>query len=98
MNMQNLMAQAQKIQRDIQKKKEELDKTEYEGNSEWVKVVLLGDKTIKSIKITKDSLPDAEDVEMLQDMIKIAFDDACKKVDKDYEDKMGMYANMGGLM
>ena len=38
MNMQNLMAQAQKMQRDITKKKEELDNSTFEGVSEWVKV------------------------------------------------------------
>ena len=39
MNMQNLMAQAQKMQRDITAKKDELEKTEFTGKSEWVEVV-----------------------------------------------------------
>ena len=36
MNMQNLMAQAQKMQRDIENKKKELDSMEFVGHSEWV--------------------------------------------------------------
>ena len=38
MNMQNLMAQAQKIQREITQKKEELEKMEFTGKSEWVEI------------------------------------------------------------
>ena len=44
MNMQNLMAQAQKMQRDITKKKEEIDNSTFEGDSEWVKVEINGKK------------------------------------------------------
>ncbi len=98
MNMQSLMAQAQKIQRDISKKKEELDKAEFEGKSEWVNIVLYGNKTIKSIRVLREELTDKDDIEMLQDMLKIAFDDAIKQIDSEYERVMGPYANMGGLM
>ena len=38
MNIQNLMAQAQKMQKDITKKKEEIDNSTFEGTSEWVTV------------------------------------------------------------
>lgn len=46
MNMQNLMAQAQRMQRDIQKKQEEINNTEFEGKSEGFTVVLNGKKTL----------------------------------------------------
>ena len=41
-----MMAQAQRMQRDITKKKEEIDKTEFSGKSEWIDVVFTGDKKL----------------------------------------------------
>ncbi len=98
MNMQSLMAQAQKLQRDITKKKEEIEKTEFEGKSEWVEVVFTGDRKLKSFKVLKDNIVDQDDIEMLQDMSKIAIDNALNKIDKEYTEKMGMYSSMNGLM
>ncbi len=97
MNMQNLMAQAQKMQRDITKKKEEIDNSQFEGTSEWVKVVLNGKKELESIKITYDQPIENDDKEVLEDMIKIALKEACAKVDKEIEEKMGSYGSLGGL-
>ena len=42
MNMQNIMAQAQKMQRDLQKKKDELNQQLFPGKSDWVEVVFNG--------------------------------------------------------
>ena len=97
MNMQNLMAQAQKMQRDITKKKEEIDNSQFEGTSEWVKVVLNGKKELESIKITYDQPIENDDKEVLEDMIKIALKEACAKVDQEIEEKMGSYGSLGGL-
>ena len=98
MNMNNLMAQAQKMQKDLEKKQQEIQNSEYEGTSQLVDVVLYGTKKIKSIKIKAESL-DPEDVEILEDMIKIAVNDAITKIEKDTESKMGMYGKaLGGLM
>ena len=92
MNMQALMQQAQRMQKDLQKKQSELEEMEFEGTSEWVSVVLSGKKELKKINIKKTSL-DEDDVEMLEDMIQIAFKDAVSKVDNAYDDKLGMYGN-----
>lgn len=98
MNMQNLMAQAQKMQRDIAKKKEELDNTIFKGSSEWVELEINGKKELQSLKITYEEPIDAEDKEALEDMIKIAFNKAIAEVDKETEKKMGSYgAGLGGL-
>ncbi len=97
MNMQNLMAQAQKMQRDITKKKEELDNSTFEGASEWVKVTLNGKKELQTIKINYEGTIEQDDKEALEDMIKIAMKDATSKVDKAYEEKMGAYGSLGGL-
>ena len=96
MNMQQIMQQAQRMQRDITKKKEEIDKMEFLGKSEWVEIVFNGKREIKSFKILKDEI-DGDDKEMLDDMIMIAIKDAFSKIDKESESKLGSYASMSGL-
>lgn len=96
MNMQQIMQQAQRMQRDITKKKEEIDKMEFFGKSEWVEIVFNGKREIKSFKILKDEI-DVDDKEMLEDMIMIAIKDAFSKIDKESESKLGSYASMSGL-
>lgn len=99
MNMQALMAQAQKMQRDITKKKEEIDNMEFDGNSELVDVKMSGRKEILSVKIKSNGTLDSDDVEALEDMIKIAVNDAIAKIDKETEKQLGSYnaSGLGGL-
>lgn len=97
MNMQNLMAQAQKMQRDITKKKEEIDNTIFKGDSEWVSVEINGKKELQNIKIKYEGELTEDNKEALEDMIKIAMKKATEAVDKEIEDKMGSYASLGGL-
>lgn len=98
MNMNNIMAQAQKMQKDIEKKQEEINNSEYTGTSQLVDIVLYGSKKIKTLTIKNKENLEAEDLEMLEDMIKIAFNDAVSKIEADIEAKLGMYAKLGGLM
>lgn len=100
MNIQNLMREAQKMQKDLQKTQKELENTEYEGSSSLVKMVLNGNKEIKSIKIDfEDTLSGEEDMEMLEDMIMVAFNEASHKVDEDKNKKLGKYGSgLSGLM
>ena len=84
MNIQSLMREAQKMQKDLQKTQSELSSTTYEGSSSCVKVVLNGNKDIVSVKIDSNDF-DSEDIELLEDMIMMAFKDASKKVDSDKE-------------
>ena len=96
MNMQQIMQQAQRMQRDITKKKEEIDGMEFLGKSEWVEIVFNAKREIKSFKILKDII-DEDDKEMLEDMIMLAIKDAFSKIDKETESKLGSYASMSGL-
>ncbi|MBR5662096.1 MAG: YbaB/EbfC family nucleoid-associated protein [Bacilli bacterium] len=96
MNMQALMAQAQKMQRDITKKKEEIDNMEFDGNSELVDVKMSGKKEILSVNIKCEGSLDSDDVEALEDMIKIAVNDVINKINKETEKQLGSY-NAGGL-
>ena len=98
MNLQSMMAQAQKMQRDITNKKAKIDATDFEGKSEWVEVVFKGDKKLKSFKIIKEGSIDEDDKEILEDMINIAITDAFSKIDKEVEKELGAYSQgMGGL-
>ena len=98
MNMQTIMAQAQKMQREITKKQEEIYASSFEGNSEWVKVVLNGKKEVIKIEIIYQGDIN-KDREMLADMITIAINDAIKKIEKEIENKLGSYSKqLGGLM
>ena len=99
MNIQNLMREAQKMQQDLQKTQEDLTKTEYEGNSSLVTVILNGNKDVKSVKLSLDDDFSKDDVEILEDMLVVAFRDASKKVDADKEKKLGKYGQgLSGLM
>ena len=97
MNIQAMMKQAQALQKDMLKIKDEIDKTEFTGESSLVKVTVKGTKEVVKVEInTEDSL-DKDEVEMLQDMIMIAINDANKKVDATLEKKMGKFGNIPGL-
>ena len=99
MNIQSLMREAQKMQKNLQKTQEELLNSKYEGTSSLVTVILNGNKDILSIKINSDESLEREDIEMLEDMIMVAFKEAAKKVDLDKEKKLGKYGQgLAGLM
>ena len=82
-NMQQLMKQAQKMQEDMEKAKEELNSTEFVAKSGggMVEVVMTGDKKLKYLSI-KQEIVDPDDVEMLQDLIIAAINDATSQIEK----------------
>lgn len=97
MNIQAMMKQAQALQKDMLKTKKEIDEKEFVGESSLVKITLLGTKEVKSVKIDSSSDLEKDDIEMLEDMIMVAFNDATKKIDEETEKKMGKFANIPGL-
>lgn len=98
MNIQNIMAQAQKMQKEITKKQEEIYAMTFIGKSEWVDVYMNGKKMVTKIEIKYDGDINGEK-EMLADMIIIAINDAHKQIDKEIEQKLGVYSKqLGGLM
>ena len=97
MNMQQIMQQAQRMQRNITKKKNEIDSMEFIGKSEWVEIIFNGKREIKSFKILKSGVIDEDDKEMLEDMIMLAIKDAFSKIDKETENKLGQFSSMSGL-
>ena len=94
MNIQNIMAQAKKMQSDLQKINKEIEDTIFEGSNGLVHVEMNGKR-----QITKVVLDDVEDKEMLEDMILLAVNDAVAKIEKVRDQKLGKYTNgMGGLL
>lgn len=96
MNMQAMLRQAQQMQKEMLKAKEEIDNAEFVGESSFVKVTLKGDKTVKQVEIDAESL-DKDDIEALEDMIVVAVNDANKKIDAETQKKMGKFGNIPGL-
>lgn len=97
MNMQNLMAQAQRMQRDIMKKKEEVEKQSFTGKSELVEITMNGNKVVTEVIIKNEDLT-KDDIEVLQDMIMIATNNAIKNVDQAMEKAMSRYGSaLNGL-
>lgn len=86
MNMQALMQQAQKMQKEMQKKQAELEAQTFDVTSAGgaIKIKIKGSRQIESIEIDKDAI-DPEEKEMLEDMIKIAINEAISVVDQAFD-------------
>ncbi|MFP6572708.1 MAG: YbaB/EbfC family nucleoid-associated protein [Vicinamibacterales bacterium] len=93
MNIQQMMKQAQEMQDRLQR---ELAETEVEATAGggMVTVVMTGVKQLRSVTIDPEVVS-KDDVEMLQDLIVAAINDAQRKVDDEVSGKMG--GKMGGL-
>ncbi|WP_134702238.1 YbaB/EbfC family nucleoid-associated protein [Ammoniphilus sp. YIM 78166] len=89
-NMNNMMKQVKKMQEQMMKAQEELKEKTLEGTASGgvVTVIVNGHKEVKEIKI-KPEVVDPEDVEMLQDLLLVAINDAMKKVDEINSKEMG---------
>ena len=98
-NMGNLMKQAQKMQKDMAKAQEELqDKTvEATAGGGAITVVATGKKEIKEITI-KPEVVDPDDIEMLQDLILAAVNEALRQADEMANEQMGkITGGLGGM-
>lgn len=97
MNIQAMMKQAQKLQKDMMDAKNAIDKMEFETETSFLKMKATGDRRVTEVKINVDSL-DKDDIEMLEDMILVSYNDLLKQIDKVTDDKMGKYTKgMPGL-
>lgn len=80
MNMQQMVMQAQKMQRELKKAKDELAKQEFTvSKGGAITVVMMGDKTIKSISIDDDAF-DVDNKEMVEEMIALAINELFEKI------------------
>lgn len=92
----NMLKQIQKMQDDMASKQAELEDMEFEtaAGGGAVKVKITGKKEIKSIDIDKDAV-DPDDIEMLEDMLCAAINEAIKKVEDTTAEEMSKIT--GGL-
>ena len=99
-NMQQLMRQAQKMQEQMQKAQEALDEQVYEASAGggMVSCKVSGKRELLELTIKPEAV-DPDDVEMLQDMILAAVNEALRAGEKNREETMGKLApaGMGGL-
>lgn len=94
--MQNLMKQAQKMQQEMAKAQEELAETEVVGSAGngLVSVTVNGKNEFLGISIKPEAV-DTDDMEMLEDLITAAMNDAKEKAAALSEEKLGAYSKMG---
>ena len=96
MNMQNLMAQAKKIQKELESVTKEIESTTFIGENEFVKVEMTGDYSVKKVSILNTEV--CSDKEMLEDMIILATNSVLDKIKIEKNNKLGKYTGgMGGL-
>jgi DNA-binding YbaB/EbfC family protein len=96
MNPRQLQQMAQQMQRQMQKIQEELAATEIEGSAGGgaITVKMNGHRELQSITISPEVV-DPEDIELLQDLLMVAFSDASKRAQQLAEQRMGPL--MGGM-
>ena len=99
-NMQQLMRQAQKMQEQMQKAQDELDEKVYEASAGggMVSCKVSGKREVLELTIKPEAV-DPDDVEMLQDLILAAVNEALRAGEKNREETLGKMApaGMGGL-
>jgi DNA-binding YbaB/EbfC family protein len=93
MNIKQLMKQAQQMQEQMQRKVSEI-KVEGTAGGGMVKATMGGNKELLSITIDKEAV-DPNDVDMLQDLVLAAVNEAVRKVDEEMQSQMG--AMTGGM-
>ena len=95
-NMNNLMKQAQRMQRQMEEKSKEFEEKEWEATAGGgaVTVRVSGKKEVVSVKI-KEEVVDPEDIEMLEDLIVAAVNEALRKMEE--ENSAMMQQLTGGL-
>ncbi len=90
MNMQAMMQQAQKLQKEIANIKQEIEEKSYYISKEMFKIEASGKKRIKKIEINKKDLHE-DDIEILGDMILLAINELFDSIDKELDQKMSKF-------
>lgn len=96
MNIQAMMAQAKKLQKDIEKATKEIEETTFKYENENVLIECMGDNKIKKIELKNSDILD--DKEMVEDIIVVGINDVLKQIADTKNKKLGKYTNgLGGL-
>ena len=98
-NMNNLMKQAQKMQRQMEEATKELEETEVSASAGGgaVEVTVSGKKEVVKVKL-KEEVVDPDDIEMLEDLIMAATNEALRKIEEISSNSMSkITGGLGGL-
>ena len=98
-NMNNLMKQAQKMQKQMEETTKELEEKEYSASAGGgaVSVSVSGKKEILSVKLSEEVV-DPDDIEMLQDLIVAAVNEALRKSEEESQAAMSkLTGGLGGM-
>lgn len=97
-DMQGMMKKMQKMQKDMESAQATLNVKEFTGtaNSDLVTVTFTGDKKCKNVSI-KEEIVDPEDIEIIEDLVLLAVNDALEKIDSETAEVMGKYSKGMGL-
>lgn len=96
MNMNQILKQAQAMQKDMMKTQEEVGKMTFTSTKDLVTVEVNGNRKVTKVTLSKDI--DIDDIEMLEDMILLATNDALAQAEAEMEKKLGKYSKgMPGL-
>ena len=99
MNMNNMMTQVQKMQKQMEEQQKALEEAEFSATAGGgaVAVTVSGKKVLTKVTLDPDAV-DPDDVEMLEDLIMVAVNDAMKQVDEANSSSMArMTGGMGGF-
>ena len=96
MNIQAMMQQARKLQKDLEKTTQEIDNTVYNYENANIAVEATGNNKITKIEIKNEDV--LEDAEMLSDIVLVAVNNVLDQIKKDKENNLGKYTGgLGGL-
>lgn len=91
----NMLNKLKKMQKQMLEAQEALESKEFFGKASGVTVIMQGTRQLLDVSINKDLL---EDIELLQDAIVLATNDALKQIEKETEKTMGQFSGgMGGF-
>ena len=96
MNIQAMMAQARKLQKDLEKTTEEINNTTFTYENDNILVECMGNNKITKVVIKNEDI--LSDKEMIEDIILVAINDVLGQVKSTKDSKLGKYTNgLGGL-
>jgi len=88
----NMINKLKKMQKQMVEAQEQLERKEYYGKSSSVTVIMQGTRQVIDVQINPELV---EELELLQDSILLAVNDALKQIEKEQEETMGQFS--GGL-
>ena len=97
-NMNNLMKQAQRMQRQMEESQKALEESEYTATAGGgaVEVTVTGKREITKVKLAEEVV-DPDDIEMLEDLVMAAVNEALRKVEEAYSNSMSKMTGGMGL-